>query len=139
MRPSGSITLREEDISEQFVRSRGPGGQHVNKASTAVQLRFDLERSDLPRDVKDRARALAGGRLDRQGRIVIEARRFRSLEQNRRDARQRLVALLERASAPPKARVARKGESRRARAKRVDAKRRQGAKKRLRERPGADD
>ena len=133
------IQLRESEITERFVRSRGPGGQNVNKTATTVQLRYDLDASDLPEEVKERVRLLAAGRLDKQGRIVIRARRFRSLEQNRREARQRLVKLVRRATERRKPRVLRRGENRRARAARVAEKRRRGERKRLRAAPPLDE
>ncbi|MEM6707019.1 MAG: alternative ribosome rescue aminoacyl-tRNA hydrolase ArfB [Acidobacteriota bacterium] len=136
---TSEITLRERDITESFTRASGPGGQKVNKSSVAVQLRFDLEGSDLPEEVKERLRVLARGRLDADGQIIIRARRFRSLEQNRRDARVRLCKLVRRATQRRKARVLRRGESRRAKTRRVDAKRRRSDTKRLRQRPARDD
>jgi ribosome-associated protein len=99
------LALDEREISETFIRASGPGGQNVNKVASAAQLRFDLRASpSLPEPVKARLARLAGRRLTEDGVIVITARRFRSQERNRADARDRLVALIRRAAEPPKPR-----------------------------------
>jgi ribosome-associated protein len=99
------IAIEERELDESFVRSSGPGGQNVNKLATAVQLRFDLRGStNIPPGMKMRAEKLAGQRLTREGVIVISADRFRTQEQNRDDARARLVELLQRAAVVPKVR-----------------------------------
>jgi ribosome-associated protein len=101
------ITIDERELEERFVRAPGPGGQHVNKVSTAVELRFDLARSSsLPEAVRARLARLAGRRLNAEGILTIEAHRFRTQERNRRDALERLVALVERAAIEPRARKA---------------------------------
>ena len=105
IRVTPTIALDERDLQETFVRSPGPGGQNVNKVSTAVQLRFALEHSaDLPAEVRRRLRALAGRRVTADGWLVIEANRFRSQARNREDARARLVELVRKAAHPPKPR-----------------------------------
>ncbi|MGH6993184.1 MAG: alternative ribosome rescue aminoacyl-tRNA hydrolase ArfB, partial [Caulobacteraceae bacterium] len=97
-----SLLIEEREIALDFIRASGPGGQKVNKASSAVQLRFDIRASpSLPEPVKARAERLAGARLTSEGVIVITARRFRSQERNRADALARLGRLLARAERPP--------------------------------------
>lgn len=105
IRITRNLSLDESEIEEQFIRASGPGGQHVNKTATAVQLRFDAARSpSLPEEVRQRLLKLAGNRATDDGVVVIEARRFRSQERNRTDALGRLVALVRRATLRPKVR-----------------------------------
>jgi len=107
IRITRSITIADEEIKEEFVRSSGPGGQNVNKTATAVQLRFDVLHSpSLCADVRKRLIRLGGKRIAKDGVLVIDARRFRTQEQNRRDARNRLTALIQKAARAPKSRRA---------------------------------
>ena len=100
-----TISIDEEELEESFVLASGPGGQNVNKVSSAVQLRFDVARSpSLAEEVRARLSALAGQRLTKDGVLVIVARVHRSQERNRADARERLVELIRRALVPPKPR-----------------------------------
>jgi len=102
---TANIWIDEGEVTEEFIRASGPGGQHVNKTSTAVQLRFNIDRSPgLPSEVKARLRALAGQRLTVDGDIIIISRDSRSREQNRADALEKLTALIEKAAQRPKAR-----------------------------------
>ena len=96
------IAIDEREIVETFVRASGPGGQNVNKLSTAVQLRFDVRRSPgLPDAVRERLTRLAGRRMTHEGVLVLHARRHRTQERNREDALERLIALIRRAATPP--------------------------------------
>ena len=100
-----SLSIEDDEISEKFVRASGPGGQHVNTSSTAVELRFDAMASpSLPGDVKERLARIAGSRMNQDGVIVIFAQSHRSQEMNRQDARARLIDLIEQATHRPKAR-----------------------------------
>ena len=100
-----TISIKENEIQEEFVLASGPGGQNVNKVATAVKLRFDAAHSpSLPEDVRERLIRLAGKRLTEEGVIVIDARRFRSQDRNRQDARERLAALIRKAAQRPKPR-----------------------------------
>lgn len=126
------LTLDEGELQETFVRASGPGGQNVNKVASAVQLRFDIRRSaSLPHAVRERLLRLAASRITDEGVLVIEARRFRTQEQNRQDARERLAALIRKAAETPKARRPTR-PTRATQARRIERKRRQGAQKRSR-------
>jgi ribosome-associated protein len=130
-----NITLRADEIEERFIHSPGPGGQHVNKAATGVQLRFHLRQShSLPDAVRDRLIRIAGRRVNKDGILIIEAHRYRSLDRNRKDARQRLLRLIRQAIPTPKRRKKSK-VPRSAVEKRLEEKRRKSAKKRDRQTP----
>src|SRR5574341_1810488 len=99
-----SIGIDERELQFEFIRASGPGGQNVNKVATAVQLRFDTGASSLPEEVKNRLISIAGKRVTNEGMLVIEARKFRTQEQNREEAIQRFVELVRKAAVKPKPR-----------------------------------
>ncbi len=99
-----SLQIDERELQIDFTRASGPGGQNVNKVATAVQLRFDVKASSLPDEVKRRLIHLAGKRMTSEGVLLIEAKRFRTQEQNREDAIQRFVTLVRKALVKPKTR-----------------------------------
>ena len=103
IRINSEITIDENEIHMDFIRASGPGGQNVNKVSSAVQLRFDVHGSpSLPEDVRSKLIHLAGSRINENGVLIIHAKRFRTQYRNRRDALERLIALIQQASVKPK-------------------------------------
>ena len=131
IRITDNIAIDDREIDERFVRASGPGGQNVNKVSTAVELRFDVRASSLPSDVKIRLITLAGNRLTSDGVLLIDSREHRTQGQNREAARARLVALLRHAARRPKTRRPTKPK-RAAKEKRLESKRQRSEVKTLR-------
>ena len=132
-----TISIPEAELEEQFIRASGPGGQSVNKLSTAVELRFDLAAStSLPAPVRARLRRLAGRRVTKEGVLVIRAERHRTQELNRADARQRLIELVREASIVPKRRIATR-PTKASKERRLESKTRRGEIKRQRGKLGS--
>ena len=127
-----SLSINESEIQLNFVRASGPGGQNVNKVASAAQLRFDARNSpSLPSEVKERLVKLAGSRMTAEGILIIEAKRYRTQEQNRIDAISRLVTLIQKALVQPKVRK-KSRPSVTSSAARMDEKKRRGVMKRSR-------
>lgn len=137
--PRSRFLPPESELSEKFILTGGPGGQHVNRTESGVQLRFDAGTSAFINEtVRQRLLKLAGSRADNEGMIMIEARSHRSQHRNREDARVRLAELIERAHQQPRKRIATK-PTRSAKKKRLKAKRQRGDIKQKRGKPGMDD
>jgi ribosome-associated protein len=132
LRVNRTITIKSDEIEERFIHSPGPGGQHVNKAATAVQLRFDLANSpSLSEPVRERLRRQAGKRVTKDGVLILEAHNHRSRERNRQEARQRLLRLIRRATRTSKPRRATR-PTQASIERRLQKKRQRGEKKRSR-------
>jgi ribosome-associated protein len=127
-----SLQIDERQLQIDFVRASGPGGQNVNKVATAVQLRFDVQTSSLPEEAKERLTRLAGGRVTGEGVLLIEAKRFRTQEQNREDAVQRFVELVRKSLIRPKTRKKTK-PTQTAKEERLKEKKRRGEIKKMRQ------
>ena len=127
-----NISISENELQEDFVRASGPGGQNVNKVSTAVQLRFDVVNSpSLPEDVKNRLIKLAGSKMTDDGILIIDSREYRTQNRNRAGALNRLVELVKKASEKPKRRIKTK-PTKGAKEKRLQVKKQRSAVKTLR-------
>ena len=128
---TSDIAIDEGEIAYSFVRASGPGGQNVNKVSSATVLRYDLMHSSLPSDVKQRLSRLAGKRLTKDGILIIKAQRFRTQGRNQQDALERFVELMRQAATPPKVHIRTK-PSRASQEQRLQVKRRRSAIKQMR-------
>ncbi len=126
IRVTDTLSIDERELDERFVRASGPGGQHVNKVATAVELRFDITSSSLPGDVKERLRALAPNRITDDGVLILDSRQHRTQARNRDAARERLVNLLRLAARPPRRRRPTR-PTRAAREQRLESKKRRSA------------
>lgn len=132
-----TFSIDENELQLSFVRSSGPGGQNVNKVATAVQLRYDVANAYLPEEVKNRLKHLAGKKLTDEGVLVIEAKKYRTQEQNREDALIRFAALIRRSFEKPKERTKTK-PTKASKEKRLKEKKERGDLKRMRQNKSYD-
>lgn len=133
-----AVSIEDDEFTERMVKASGPGGQHVNKTSNAVELRFDVGRSSLADDVKARLRRLSGSRLSNDDVLILFSQGSRSLEMNRQEARERLADLIRQALHRPKARRPTK-PTKASKLRRLDSKTRRSGLKSMRGRPSKDD
>ncbi len=126
-----NISIHENELNFKFIRSSGPGGQNVNRVASAVQLRFNISNSSLPEDTKKRLRKLGGNKVTKKDELIIEAKRYRNQEKNRKDAVKRLIRLIRKAIKKPKPRKKTK-PPKKAHEKRLKEKKKQSEKKKLR-------
>jgi ribosome-associated protein len=133
-----TLSLRDDEVTERMVKASGPGGQHVNKTSNAVELRFDVRASALSDDVKQRLEKLAGSRLTQEGVLILFSQGSRSLEMNRQEVRERLADLIRQALHRPKARRPTK-PTYSSKLKRLESKTKRSGVKRLRGKMTGDD
>ncbi|MFO1117070.1 MAG: alternative ribosome rescue aminoacyl-tRNA hydrolase ArfB [Beijerinckiaceae bacterium] len=135
-----NLWIEEADLEERFVRASGPGGQNVNKLSSAVELRFAIGRcASLPEQVRERLWSIAAGRINKDGVLVIQAQRHRTQDMNRRDAMERLAELVRKAAEPPPPPRKKTRVPRSATRKRLEAKKANAGRKALRRAPGRED
>jgi len=134
------ISLGDDEVTARFVRASGPGGQHVNKTSTAVELRFDVRASpSLPEPVRARLYRLAGSRLTQDGVLIVVSQTHRSQEMNRQDALERLVALIRKAAEPPPPPRKKTKPTYASKLRRLEGKTKRSGVKAMRSRPGRED
>jgi ribosome-associated protein len=139
IRITPALALDDREVSYEFLRASGPGGQNVNKVESAVRLRFDARRSpSLPDAVRARLERLAGSRLTKDGVVVIEAQRYRTQERNRADALDRLIDLVREAAAPPPPPRRKTKPTLGSKIRRLEGKKLRGGVKALRTKPGQD-
>ena len=125
------ISINEDEIQEEFIHASGPGGQHVNKVATAVQLRFNMNSTSLPNDVLDRLIKLAGRRINKQGILTIKSAKYRSQDRNRKEALDRLIDLIRKAAQKPR-KLRKTRTTKTSKTERMEIKRKRGTLKKLR-------